>query len=1161
MAGKFSAGIATSFDKPSAVEQLQSNVPQATPTTQEVAPEATPKVEDTGFSDPVLDAVINGEYEAFKQQADIEGQRSDDFDKSAEGQYTQTPEGKAQLENEKIDSVRKRYHQGFHGERINTYQRKAEAQSKGVAFQSKYGRDGGIFDRAKNLPKQVNNFQQNPDGTFESLGSIVLGTQIGRDKALLGEGAPLPQTLQDIGAVQGTGRKETIQFDSDFLTIGSLVTEDFLAQEFSAKKKEDMDSFEPEIMEEDIELAPGAYAKKQSQNAQLGRKIHEEFVKETRGESESNLSEEQATLLGDMFKEVYAKANPDMVNRKQVGSQVQFELTNVGVEKMNDSSTARRLMFPKEHVRTLKSPSPTGRQVGEGKKITKKVTGAKKSKKNKRKAENHRRTNQAVKNLASIPNVVDKQREKILYSTMLPVLQGAQNPLSDLFGTVNNLGQAQANKFNALEKQDAELRASGQIVEGKPYSAFENMEALKNKAAQEIFGIATERNGANYLTYTVQGFAGRLTPNQTHFNPTTSKPVRFVTRNATPVEIKRGGRTDQNLRQMYAMMLVKDADTLLPVQRELAVKANTFKLAAWGKRLNEVLNNSMTDSELEAVATAIQQGIALNDPKFPKVKGLQLDPEKDAQLIEAIANKGEDGQHFIDGLIDFYKYDTAMTKGLKHYSYFNAYIDGKTNGLAAMGLQMGSIELALSTGVLRTNDINLLDDGDIRDQLADNLNARLEDTNNGLEGISELDDVKTEMYDVAKGIFNWRDFNKKTTMVFGYGMDISGFKGMMDDFSREIQQAADGMDATGKQRSKLDNFSMALDIVNSKIAELNKMNGTTYNVGDYLLLTYESAIMDVLDPDAIHSRGLMKASAFYAAMANRLFEIDGPGGFPLKFGGVDESTLGNVEERIQYMIDGQKKEAVMYAKAEQNARSRKGNVYDDFGFIVKEGKLNAVGAAVPGPIHATDAYAITNTVTGASWAKLNKASKGNPYFHSIYDAVKMDANGYDVILEELNQNWFDANTQWSFLKAMSESVEELRTEMTETAKAIDPKSTMNMTDIDPFFAQLLEVSMSKKGNLYPSGAIEVFSYINDSEIAYQHAKSLMQAMKNQGFDMTKEPETITGRQLQELYSYFLRNFNIKQQLDAHYEKVKGKQKKLIAEINKQGVKNYQYYAH
>ena len=78
------------------------------------------------------------------------------------------------------------------------------------------------------------------------------------------------------------------------------------------------------------------------------------------------------------------------------------------------------------------------------------------------------------------------------------------------------------------------------------------MDAIHKKIAQEVRAIAQERNGANYFTYKIQSFNGRIDPQQTYFDATNSKAVRFVTRNAVPAQATPNSRIDKNLRQMYA---------------------------------------------------------------------------------------------------------------------------------------------------------------------------------------------------------------------------------------------------------------------------------------------------------------------------------------------------------------------------------------------------------------------------------------------------------------------------------------------------------------------------------------------------------------------------------------------------------------------------------
>ena len=63
---------------------------------------------------------------------------------------------------------------------------------------------------------------------------------------------------------------------------------------------------------------------------------------------------------------------------------------------------------------------------------------------------------------------------------------------------------------------------------------------------------------------------------------------------------------------------------------------------------------------------------------------------------------------------------------------------------------------------------------------------------------------------------------------------------------------------------------------------------------------------------------------------------------------------------------------------------------------------------MPAPVQSLDAATVALTASGRSWARLDNASNGNPYLHTIYDAFKVDAMGYDVVLDEVNKNWLNA---------------------------------------------------------------------------------------------------------------------------------------------------------
>ena len=141
------------------------------------------------------------------------------------------------------------------------------------------------------------------------------------------------------------------------------------------------------------------------------------------------------------------------------------------------------------------------------------------------------------------------------------------------------------------------------------------------------------------------------------------------------------------------MMLVDGGDNVLPHIRETKFEAEAARLEAWGDRLQQAM--TMTDADAEAISQAIEAGTPLSDPNFPQVAPIALDSEADAELINKIEKKGEDGPHFIDGLIDASKYLKARRAGKPYHSYFNAYIDGKTNGIASNGIQMGNSKTCL----------------------------------------------------------------------------------------------------------------------------------------------------------------------------------------------------------------------------------------------------------------------------------------------------------------------------------------------------------------------------------------------------------------------------------------------------------------------------------
>ena len=458
--------------------------------------------------------------------------------------------------------------------------------------------------------------------------------------------------------------------------------------------------------------------------------------------------------------------------------------------------------------------------------------------------------NEAMRNLNQVANVVDPQRLKILLATVLPVLRGDVGA-DHTFATINHIGMKQLNKLISNPNVDENVEYAKQV----------------QKLANYIQAIAKERKGANHLTYYMQSFNGRIAPQQTNFDPTTSKSVRFVTRNAVPANTA-NPRIEKNLRQMYAMMLVKGADALLPEGREKALEQATPQLVRWGKELRAALD-VISDADIEAAADAIANGLPLNDPSFPLIPDVSqgISPE----LAAAIESKGEDGQAFIDGVLDFTDYYQKKVNGKPHHSYFNAYMDGKTNGLASNGIQMGSERVAYKTGVLRSQEHTLLDGNeDIRDDLRNITLASLDD---GFDG-AVAPELSGPLHRVAAKIFSIRDFNKATTMTFGYGKELESFKKDMKTYLDEAALTDPELQADMEALGSVDYLAP----IHAK---------------------YVAGLEQVLDKNALESRGLMRGAAYLFALSNEIFTIDSATGMELLIGG---NQLGPWEEVTKYKV-------------------------------------------------------------------------------------------------------------------------------------------------------------------------------------------------------------------------------------------------------------------
>ena len=874
-------------------------------------------------------------------------------------------------------------------------------------------------------------------------------------------------------------------------------------------------------------------------NARLGQQIHQEYQRAQGIQQPTRLPRKQAETVGGAYKELYAQTNPHLVepiidpatNRKV------YTLNSNGAEALRESKEYRKRLFPSINVRPSKNPLPEGKLPGDvGATAVANLRGPVGNQ------QIGRKINHATNNNATVGHVVDKQRTKLLYSTLLPAI--VNNDFTTWQAEANGIGPSK------LKEYAAKLKTEDRKGNPNNYNPDDALNAEIDRRAQAVRSLAMERNGANYLTYGVTAYNGRIDPQQTYFDPVRSKTVRAVTRSATPVIAKPNSRADKNLRQMYAMMLVPKADQKLPDARELALIEQGPQLEQWGRTLETAI--TMTDEQYEAISQAIEAGTPLDDPNFPPIPLIEI---TDPALIKAIEDKGEDGLIFMDGLIDYARYAERNRKGQPHASYFNAYMDGKTNGLASNGMQMGSIKTAKATGVIRDNDVDLLDAGDIREQLKDVL---LDSVKQGWDG--HTDDFGLELNDVANTLYSNRDFNKKITMTWGYGKDIESFKSDIQEYLDLIYEESE--DTTFRTSYDIANEALGVDDSNNSI-----LVGT-------LLTKYEPALTQVVSPEAIESRSISRAGAAIHSLASLLFTYPGPAGNQLVFGrdiskgqeGATKTgiTLGREKAEgppIRREIPHYETEALSAAPRQRGAKIEIGGY--------------ARGGSVPGPVQSIDAATIAETFSGKSWNKLKAKSGGNPYILPIYDAVKVDANTYDVALEEMNKNWLDINMNWSYLREIDKAIDKASNEFKKKidARGLNSELTPNERI---YFDGLMQFSISAKGKPMLQGYLDTIQDIGkfkgpkDTHFsqAWASMERVMEKMKAAGFNY-EDPNAIpTLAHNRLLIKLLLEESRIKPRLSNLIKVTDENKKKLKAEIKKRGFKAsdgtmipLQYYAH
>ena len=990
-----------------------------------------------------------------------------------------------------------------------------------------------------------------------------------------------------------------------YTDTASLVVENMIFNVLGNESLQQKDALQEAMGESESLLAKGDTISKlpkltqTTANDAIGQEIHLEYIRMSNAISKSQndnlksqgipegdsryqdyqearrLDSREAQTLGAAFKHLWAEANPELVTRfTGDDKQTAYVLTAQGEAVLELGAVERKLFFPRQIVK----PSKVKGQIDNtdvGRNVARYISGGKK------KQQMGSMMKEAISNLSGIEHVVDKQRLKILLATALASL--VTNETESWAAEINGIGSSSMDKFNASAAMQARRFKNNDKLryEEAIYDPAANMSAKRNKLANEIRSLTQEIDSLNYLSWNIQGYQGRLTPQQSYFNPTTSKQVRFVLRGNNPAKIKNGSRQERNVRQMFAMLLIpkeirkegdksivvnQAGDTYLPDKRDYLLTQKQNELYAYGNRLTQLL--AISDSDYTNIVDAINSGVSLDSPSFPIVNGFNLNPELelDARLIELIRNNGDDGATYMDALMEFKKYvdfKEGVTDSFE--TYLNAYIDGKTNGPASNAMLLGNVPQSFKTGVLREGNDSNLDNGDLRDQLMDLANQSIADGWHSLPA-----EYHAALDNVAMEVFASRDLAKYTIMTFGYGKELDSFGKYIEEVMELITQKKrrESLEEQVKNGTPIvdEGSSDFEDSVNS-LMELFKDEGGRAGLAKALNGKYTTSIVSVLGTEAIEARSIMRSIAAQHALMNEPFIMIGPSGMEIHIGGESSTGYDNADLSTYRIsprnLEQNEFEKVTIASFNTEATAAASKTIDGEAI---PGQLAYGGAAVA-PIQAVDAAVVMMMASGESFRKLTAASNGKPYMHTIYDAFKMDANGYDVMLEEVNKNWMNATMDWSYLKEAKASLERATERFNRKSLRNDTTLTANEA---VYMKHLLKIENNRK-----TGKPEMVNLIrkmprltNDLEFDTRKlSNDIYQALKAKGYNVI-DPKSEPNLDHLEAFKKVLNKYLNVDRVNSLIKKTETNKVALKAAILKNGYKlpngkviALQYYGH
>lgn len=811
--------------------------------------------------------------------------------------------------------------------------------------------------------------------------------------------------------------------DPDLGMIMSLTTEAFLHQsmlETQPSTATDADQMSAEALSGETGPleTPAVKLTKAKGNERLGREVYMEYQRHKANklgqptdsylQSIDKINPETFTMLGDMSKEIYAQANPDMIIRDDSevgvpGGQVYFELTPLGAMNLDKTANSYKGLFAQPEVPPSTTPTFDAQLQYEGRMRTRKITTKRGDLKDISLIEN------AMNNYNSVAYINDPRRETIGNMFGMLALVNNDNINNQTYNNIFNIGfkklaELKAEKdrlLNAANRITDEAERKVAIQVANEYNPEKILQGEREKFVNIMGAVNNYSGQANFLTYYFQALTGRMAPQQTLYNPSAHKTVRQIvgSGNVYTFTVNQGSQLETTWKEVMAGLLferdgIKGAKLSTPERiklfneevakpdgqyaamvkygQELLAAANNFDRKG-ARETFKALQKSKTAEEVNQIKAMIKQ-------KF------NVDPLSEGLKNNLNAKKSGEAIHFADYYMDLAKYDAAIKSnapsGQKFSTSITIELDGTTHGPATNAALLGITAMAQRSGLLTTQDYTILDEIDMRDAMGELMQSRVGSLAGGIYPEEQITEF-TQILNLA--VQDRENFLKKSPMTMGYGQELESLK-------MHVETTV----FTGPQGETIRQIGEANNISPDRIIE-------------FLHSMLVDSIFTILDPKVVAMGRLMKANALYSSMTNEVLYFENASGFRSYAAGKQMDPA--LTKQASYSFEGGPKSEVQFYKSTAE------------GSAIRPGRgpgAWASGLIQPVAVQSYDGNMIARTGTGASWNNITRSVQSlggtNTFVNPIFDAYLVDLGSLQAVRSESNKNWSESIRQHSYVE-------------------------------------------------------------------------------------------------------------------------------------------------